>query len=61
MRLTDKPFLTVKEAADVLEVSTRTIHSWIKDGVIPHVRIGPKLIRIPTAKLLTLGDDSEGE
>ena len=52
----DGPFLTVKEAAALLGVSTRTMYGWIRDGRIPSVRFGPKLLRVPRDRLLALGD-----
>ncbi len=48
------PFLTVKEAASLLGVSTRTVYGWIRDGRIPSVRLGPKLLRVPTEQLMEL-------
>ena len=53
------PFLTVKEAAALLGVSTRTVYGWIRDGSIPSIRFGPKLLRVPKDKLFTLGDPDE--
>ena len=57
----DGPFLTVKEAAALLGVSTRTVYGWIRDGSIPSIRFGPKLLRVPKDKLFTLGDIDEQE
>ena len=51
------PFLTVKETAALLGVSTRTVYAWIQDGRIPSVRLGPKLLRVPTERLLALGQE----
>lgn len=39
------PLMTKKELADRLRVSLRTIDRGIKDGSIPHIKIG-KTIRI---------------
>ena len=33
-------FLTSKEAAKILKVSTVTLHQYIKEGIIPSYRIG---------------------
>lgn len=57
--LKSSPFLTVKETAQLLGVSTRTVYAWIQDGRIPSIRLGPKLLRVPTSKLLALGDADE--
>ena len=40
-------FLTIKETADFLGVSTWTVRANIHQGHIPHKRIGPKIILIP--------------
>ncbi len=53
------PFLTVKEAAALLGVSTRTVYGWIRDGRIPSVRFGPKLLRVPRDQLFALGQPDE--
>ncbi len=55
----EMPFLTVKEAAALLGVSTRTVYGWIRDGRIPSVRFGPKLLRVPKDKLFALGEPDE--
>ncbi len=57
--LLDAPFLTVREAAELLGVSPRTVYGWIRDGRIPSVRFGPKLLRVPTEQLLALGKPHE--
>lgn len=38
--------LTVTEAAKRLKVSTITLHRWIKQGIIPSYRVGPRALRI---------------
>ena len=47
-------FVTVREAADVLKVSTVTIKRWIKQGRLRAYHIGPRAIRINTADLQAL-------
>jgi excisionase family DNA binding protein len=41
-------FYTVAETAAILGVSYKLVFSWIKDGVLPAIRLGPgqRLIRI---------------
>ena len=41
-------FYTVTETAAILGVSEKLVFSWIKDGVLPVIRLGPgrRLIRI---------------
>ena len=41
-----RDWLTVKEAAALLDVSHTTIHNWIRRGLIQANRIGPRIIRI---------------
>lgn len=36
--------LTQKEAAEKLRVSTRTIHNWIKSGIIPCYEVGNRTL-----------------
>ncbi len=42
--------LTVKEAAQLLHVSTRTINRWRLDGMLPFLKLG-RLIRIAENEL----------
>lgn len=44
-------YLTVKQAAERLNVSTKTIFRRIKDGSISAIRLGEKTIRIEDAEL----------
>jgi excisionase family DNA binding protein len=50
-----EPALTVNEAAEVINVSTRTIRSWIKVDILPAFRIGG-VIRIPSNAIQSLLD-----
>jgi excisionase family DNA binding protein len=38
--------ITVKVAADALQVSKWTLYQWIAAGYVPHVRLGAKAVRI---------------
>ncbi len=42
----DRPvkFLDVREAAELLKVSVRTLYGWKSQGVIPHRKAGRRLI-----------------
>ena len=42
----DRPvrFLNVREAADLLRVSIRSIYQWASEGSIPHRKAGRRLI-----------------
>jgi excisionase family DNA binding protein len=45
-------FLTVKEVAEKLKVSKRTIHNWIDEGVIRAVKLRDGLaVRIPASEV----------
>ena len=41
---------TVREAANTLNVSTRTVRQWAKDGVLPAVRLGG-VLRLPRKRI----------
>ena len=43
--------LTVPEVAEVLRVCTKTVYKLIKEGSIPHVKIGRE-IRVPKGRLI---------
>jgi excisionase family DNA binding protein len=45
--------LTVKQAADLLSVSDRTIRRWIEAGKVPHLKLPSGGYRIPQTSLLT--------
>jgi excisionase family DNA binding protein len=40
-------FYTPKEISDLLGIGHSTARSWIASGVLPGVRIGPRLLRVP--------------
>lgn len=46
MNNTASKYLTPKEVATELEVSPATVVRWVRDGVIPAKRFGPRLIKI---------------
>jgi excisionase family DNA binding protein len=43
---TTSDYVTIDAAATKFEVSKGTVRNWIRDGVIPAVRIGDRTIRI---------------
>jgi excisionase family DNA binding protein len=45
--------LTTEEAASLLRICERSVRQGIKDGQIPHVRLGRRLF-IPVPKLLAM-------
>jgi excisionase family DNA binding protein len=46
--------LTVREAADLLQVNTKTVHLMLAQG-LPHQRLGKRVIRIRRDDLLAFG------
>ena len=46
-----KPYLTVKEAASLLNVSIRTTYRLVEDGSLPAVNLYERLIRIKRTEL----------
>lgn|GEM_PF-2157836 len=49
-----KQFLTVKEVAELLRVSRRTVYTWIDEGVIRAVKVNDmdkSAIRIPSSEV----------
>lgn len=37
--MTNKEMITVKEVADMLNVSPKTIYAWVKEKVLPAIKI----------------------
>lgn len=36
----DESFMTIREFCEKLQISTSTVHRWIKSGMIPAVKVG---------------------
>jgi excisionase family DNA binding protein len=49
------PYLTVRQAADVLGVHHKTLRKWIANGTVRAVRFSPRTTRIAAADLVGLG------
>ncbi|TAK35106.1 MAG: DNA-binding protein [Chloroflexota bacterium] len=47
----DDELLTMAEAARILKVSVVTIKRWLKQGIIPAYRVGPRYVRIRRSDL----------
>lgn len=45
------PMLTTRQAAERLAVSTRSIARYAKDGRLPAVKVGPRLVRFRLADI----------
>ncbi len=50
---TELQLYTTAEAAAILNVSLRTLQSWVREGSLPHVRLGDggRLVRIKAQDL----------
>lgn len=48
---TDRDWITRKQAAEYLQVSTRTIDNWVKSGKLPIRRISESTIRISMTEI----------
>ncbi len=50
---TELRLYTTAEAAAILNVSLRTLQSWVREGSLPHVRLGDggRLVRIKAQDL----------
>jgi excisionase family DNA binding protein len=46
--------LTLRESADLLNISKDTLRRWIKSGELPAYRVGPRAIRIRRSDLTRL-------
>ena len=44
--------LTSEELADRLKVAASTLQSWARDGIIPSIKINPKVIRFDEAEVI---------
>lgn len=44
-------WFTVRTFAQAAGISERTVRSWIRNGTISAERVGPRLLRIPSAEL----------
>ena len=58
--LRPRRYLTVKQAAEVLQVHTNTIYNLVKSGTIPHKRNGKGGIKIPENFANYFGKNSRG-
>lgn len=48
----DLDYLTVKQAAEALSVSTTTVYAWCAKGMLPHLQVVERgVIRIPAGEI----------
>jgi excisionase family DNA binding protein len=50
---TSDKLITPEQAAELLQVSKRTMYEWLRNGEIPSVRMGERLIRVREKDVLT--------
>ena len=43
-----EPLFTVRAAAELLHVSTRTVYALVERGELPHVRVGGQIRFVPS-------------
>ena len=48
--------LTYRQAATFLGVPVGTLYAWVHTRAIPHVRLGPRLVRFSRSNLLAWVD-----
>lgn len=51
LQIPDKPSFRPDEAAVILNMSVKTIYSWISTGEMEAVRVGKKSLRIPRGEI----------
>ncbi len=56
--MTEKMFLNVSEAAELLGVNKITMYKYIREKIIPAVKIGNKTWKIPRRSLVMMEEDS---
>ena len=50
MKQQDRTY-TVAQAAELLNVKPVTVYRWIENGTCQGLRIGPKLLRVPSSEI----------
>lgn len=54
-RPTRPDWVSIRDTAEALHVSSKTVRRWIAAGHISAERVGPRLIRIPASELDRIG------
>ena len=47
--------LSIRDFAEAMGVSTKSVRNWIAAGYVKAERVGPRLIRIPASELDRIG------
>ena len=51
----NRKYIHIKEFANILGITTRTIYDWIKQGLIQHIQVKKgKIILIPKSEIKKL-------
>ena len=53
MDSTEKLYTPVEVAA-ILQISTRTVTRWLRDGTLKGIKTGPRLWRVPSSELIRI-------
>ncbi len=48
-------WLTLRDTAERLQISEKSVRRWIAEGRLKAVRIGPRMIRVDAASVAALG------
>ncbi len=51
MKRTARQLVSIEQAAEELQVSTRSVRRYLSQGLLTGVRVGPRLIRIDAESL----------
>ena len=49
-------WITLRETAERLQISEKSVRRWIADGRLKAVRVGPRMIRVDAASILALAE-----
>ena len=52
-------YMTTKQVANELEVSTATVCRWVRNGIIPAKRFGKRIIKIPCVEVERIVDQNQ--
>jgi excisionase family DNA binding protein len=52
-------YMTITEVASALEVPRPTIARWVRDGTLPSLRFGPRVIKIPRTEIDNLQNQNQ--
>jgi excisionase family DNA binding protein len=53
--------ICAKQAADLIKCSTWVLYEWCKRGVVPHIRVGTRILRFRRSTLEAWLDEREAD